>query len=534
MTFDTLILNATVVDGTGRAGFRGDLGIFGHTIDRIGALADAQAAQRIDASGQVVAPGFIDMHTHSDVTLLDEPGGESKAYQGVTTEVIGNCGFSPFPAGPAGVQGLRDALGSFLPSRRDWGWSTLDGWAQCLESNGISLNVAPLVGHATLRVAAGATENRVPAADQMRTMKNLTAEAAAQGAFGLSTGLTLPPSSYAATDEVVELAKVFGTGTAAFYATHARLWANWHVKAVEEAAEIGRRSGLPVQYAHIAIIDAREYGNGGKMLSVIEKARDEGVDFTCDVYPYTAAGTNLSQLIPGWVQEGGVSAMLARLRDPQTRARALRDTRRSWFDGLPWDWDSIVVSYIRSQGNQKWLGMSMADISRRSGLEPAAALLQLIDEEDNYVGALMHNRKEADVRYFLTQPMIMVGSDGRAITPHGLYAKDRPHPRFYGTFPRVLGRYVRDEKVLSLEAAIHKMTGLPARRLGLTDRGRIAEGLVADLVVFDPRTIIDRATFDDPHRYAEGISHLFVSGKAVIANGRHTGARPGKVLRRER
>jgi len=532
MTFDTLILNPTVVDGTGAAPYPVDLGISAGRIAAVGQLSGAEAGRRIDVSELVVAPGFIDMHTHSEVSLLDDPGGESKAYQGVTTEVVGHCGFSPFPGGPAGTQALREALGSFLPSQTEWEWSDLDGWATCMETNGVSLNVAPLVGHAALRVAAGVTEDRPPTLDEMRTMKDLAAEAAEQGAFGISSGLTLPPSSYATTEEVVELCRAFGARPGAFYATHARVWANCHIKAIEEAAEIGRQSGLPVQYAHIAIIDSREYGNTEQIIRVIEQARNDGIDFTYDVYPYTAAQTNLSQLTPGWVQDGGVEAMLERLRDPDTHARALEDTRKSWFDGLPWDWASIVISTIRSEANRKWLGHSLAQIAEMRGLEPADALLTLVDEEDNYVAAVMHNRIEDDMRSFMTQPMAMIGSDGRAISPDGPYGKSRPHPRFYGTYPRILGRYVRDERVLSLEAAIHKMTGMPAQRLGLSDRGRIAEGMVADVVVLDPRTVIDRATFEAPHQYAEGIAHLFVHGEAVITDGRHTGARPGRVLRR--
>ncbi len=532
MTFDTLIRNGTIIDGTGRPRFTAHLGIARGRIAAIGTLAGAEAARIVDATGLIVAPGFIDMHTHSDVTLLDDPGGESKAHQGVTTEVVGNCAFSPFPAGQAGARGLQAALGSILPSQIEWEWTTLDAWANLMERNSVSLNVVPLVGHAALRVAAGVSEDRPPTADEMRAMQRLAAETVEQGAFGLSTGLTLPPSSYATTDEIVEVAQAIAPYEGTFYATHARVWAGWHVKAVEEAVEIGQRAGLPVQYSHMAIIDQRAYGAGDQLVGVVERARAQGLDVTYDAYPYTAAGTSLSQLVPEWVQDGGVEAMLRRLRDPMDRKRARDDTARGWFGGMPWEWDRLVIAYVRSERNRDLVGRSLAALAESRQADPADSLLALIDEEDNYVNAVMHNRIESDVRFFLSHPQAMFGSDGRAISPHGPYANAKPHPRFYGTYPRILGRYVREQQLMSLETAIYKMTAFPAERLRLRERGQLAEGLAADVVIFDPHTVMDRSTFEDPHQYPVGIPHVFVNGEAIVSNGRHTGARPGRVLRR--
>ena len=532
MAYDTLILNGTVIDGTGKTRYQADVGITGGRIAAVGDLAKAESARVIEASGLVVAPGFIDMHSHSDVTLLDDPGGESKVHQGVTTEVTGNCSFSPFPSGRAGPERLRETLGSTLRSQAEWDWTTLDGWAESVHAREISLNLAPLVGHGAIRVAAGVTENRPPTDDELAEMRRLAAESVEQGAFGLSTGLTLAPSMYAQTDEIVSIVQSIAPFKHAFYATHARVWAGWHVKSIEEAAEIGRKTGAPVEFSHIAIGDSRIFGRGEEMVAVIDRARADGVDMTCDLYPYTAGASGLNQSLPQWVQEGGSEAMLARLRDPSQRKRAFDDMAAGHFGGLPWTWDKMFITYVGSDRNRNVVGLSMENISEERGVDPREAMLALIDEEDNNVGVVGHNRIESDVRFFMQYAHSMFGSDGRAISPEGWWSADRPHPRFYGCYPRILGRYVRDDGVLTLETAILKMTGLPAERLGLPDRGRIGEGLVADIAIFDPDTVIDKATFDDPHQLSEGVSHVLVSGEPVVLDGKHTGARPGRVLRR--
>jgi N-acyl-D-amino-acid deacylase len=537
LDLDVRIAGGTVVDGTGSPGLPGDLGIRDGRIaalGRPGSLDGAAAKRTIDATGLVVAPGFIDIHTHSDVTTLDDPGAESKVHQGVTTEVTGNCSDSPFPIGPGGPEPLRAIFGPDLISARPWTWTTLRGWALAHEERGISLNLAPLVGHSALRLAVGLDNDRPPTSDEVATMARLNAESIEAGAFGFSTGLTLTPSSFATTDEIVAIAAAMAPFPGAFYATHSRLWAGQHVAAVEEAAEIGRRAGVPVEYSHIAIVDSRAFGRAGDMLAVIEKARAQGVDMTCDVYPYTAAGTHLMQLLPEWVQDGGVESMLARFRDPGERNRLREDTAKGWFRGLPWDWDSLVISDIESEGNRSLVGSSIAAAAAVRGEDPLDTFLGLIDEESNAVAVVAHNRTEGDMRTFLAHSSAMVGSDGTAISPSGRHGRpQRPHPRYYGTFPRVLGRYVREEPVLSLPDAVHKMTGLPARRLGLQDRGHLAEGLAADVAVFDPATVIDRATFADPHQTPIGIPYVLVNGVMVIDDGRHTGARPGQVLRRQ-
>ena len=529
MVFDVSILNGTIVDGTGKPRYRADVGISSGRVEAIGRLSDAEAERRIDAAGHVVAPGFIDMHSHSDRTLLHDPGAESRVHQGITTEVVGNCASTPFPVGPGGQESLdRSHVSDFR-----WDWTDLDGWACHLEREGISLNVAPQVGQAAIRIAAGVTEDRPPTEDELREMRRLAAESVEQGAFSLTTGLTLPPSSYATTEEIVALVEAIALYEGAFYASHARVWAGQHVAAVEECVEIARRAGVPAQYSHMAIIDPRAYGSGDQLVAPIERARAEGVDAAYDVYPYTAAGTHLQQLVPEWLQEGGVEVMLERLQDPETRRRAIEDTSQGYFRGLPFEWDKLVLDYIGTDVNKHLVGKSIAEVAEGRNSTGVETMLDLIDEEDNNVGVVMHNRVEGDVRFFLGHPLAMIGSDGSSVSPTGVYAADRPHPRFYGTYPRILGRYVREQPaVLTLEDAIYKMTGFPASRMSFRDRGTIAEGNVADLVVFDPDTVIDRATFDDPHQYPAGMPHILVNGDLVVADGKHTGARPGRVLRR--
>jgi N-acyl-D-amino-acid deacylase len=352
-----------------------------------------------------------------------------------------------------------------------------------------------------------------------------------QGAFGMSVGLTLVPSSFADTDELVALASVVGRYSG-LYVQHSRLWAGFHRKTIDEALEIGRRAPCAVQISHQAIVDSREWGTADALAGMMEHARTEGVDVMYDAYPYTAGGTGLDQLIPTWIQEGGVEAMLARLDDPPTFRKAVESTaREGWFRGLPFDWTKLLITEVGNEEGKRYLGASLQQVADQWGVDGAEVCIELIRRERNRVGVVMFNRDEGDVRYFIRHPLAMIGSDGSAISPGGPFADTRPHPRFYGTFPRILGRYVREEALLSLEEAVHKMTGIPAARFGLSDRGTIAEGQLADLVVFDPTTVIDRATFESPHQFPTGIAHVFVAGQAVVSNGEHTGALPGRVLR---
>lgn len=538
MALDLLIKNGTIIDGTGELRYDADLGISGGKIKVIGNLEDAQAGRVIDASGLIITPGFIDMHSHSDMSLFDDPGGESKAFQGVTTEVTGNCSFSSFPIATNRKGDL--GLGSFdWPV--DWEWTDLDGYASALETHGISLNIAPQVGQSAIQIAVGANEDRAVTPDEMRAMQRLAVEAIEQGAWSLSTGLSVAPSGYMSTDEVVELMSALSGYEGVFYVTHSRFGAGKHVSAIEEAVEIGQRAGVPVHYSHLAIIARPDLGGWRKpedrrghsheMLEVFENASAGGLDITYDTYPFTAAGAGINQLIPIWAQAGSTDDYMARLRDPDTRAQ-IRDEVAAGTGGVLPRFDTWVISDVKSEANQGVVGRSVADIAEDRGLQPAETALQLEEEERGAIMAVVHGRVERDVRAFLSHPMGMIGSDGNAVSPTGTQSHKQIHPRFYATYPRILGRYVRDQSLISLEIAVRKMTGMPAERLGMTDRGLLEEGLVADLVVFDPETIIDRSTFEQPHQLSEGIRHLLINGEAVISDGAHTAARPGRVLRR--
>ena len=524
MAFDSLIKSGTVIDGTGRLRYDADVGISGGKIEAIGSLDNAEAAKTIEASGLIVAPGFIDMHSHSDTSMLHDPGGESKAHQGVTTEVTGNCAGSPFPARPD-----QERLGSSWDVEFDW--TDLDGWANRLESQGISLNIAPQLGQAALQMATGAIEDRRVSDDEMREMQRLAVESMEQGAFSLSTGLSLSPSGYMSTDEVVELMQAVAHFDGVFYVTHARVGAGRHLSAIEEAIEIGQRAGVPVQFSHMAITDRRVYGHGPEMLELLEKARQDGLDITYDVYPYTAAGAGLNQTIPIWAQTGTVDEYMARLRDPDTRAR-IREEVAAGIGGLAPLWDTSVISSA-SEANRDIVGRSVEEIAAIREVEPAEAVLQLTEEERGHNPTVVHNRVESDVRYFLSHPLAMIGSDGNAVSPMGVRAGDQLHPRFYGTYPRILGRYVREQSLMSLETAVNKMTGMAAERLRLKDRGQVKKGYVADLAIFNPDTVVDHATFEKPHQLSEGVEHVLVNGESVISEGVHTQVRAGRVLRRD-
>ena len=526
---DLKIEGGQVIDGTGRPGNRTDVGIKDDRIAAIGDLHREPAGRNLHASGKVVAPGFIDMHSHSDWRLWANRRAESKVRQGVTTEVVGNCGFSPAPVSSEFLEDLR-GFALHVPAGMDFRWRSVGDYLRAFDASGTALNVIQLIGHGTLRIAAMGFARRAPTAAELGLMQKLLADGIEDGAWGLSTGLIYAPGSYATTEEVVALAAT-ASRHRGFYASHIRGEGATLLDAVREAIHVGREGDLPVQISHVKAAGRPNWGKVADALALIDEARAEGLDVTADVYPYTASSTTLRTLLPEWALEGGIDAMLKRLSDPDDRARIRRDieaptTGQSLLDRIGWE-NVMIASCTRRKDAE---GKRISEIAAGRGMDPLDASLELIADEGGKGYMILFQLDERDLRRALTHPAVMIGSDGSALAPYGELAVGKPHPRSYGTFPRVLGEYAREQRVLSLAQAIHKMTALPARRLGLKDRGVVAVGARADLVVFDARRVADRATYQDPHQYPSGIEHVLVNGVFVIKDGQHTGSLPGRLL----
>ena len=543
LDYDLLIVNGRILDGTDNPWFRADVGIANGRIMSIGDLKGIDAELIIDAEGLFVCPGFIDMHSHSDFTLLVNPRAESKVRQGVTTEVIGNCGSS---AAPVKGETARARLLSMMHKYGvEFSWSTFSEYLKTLEDRGAAVNVAALVGHGTVRRCVLGLESRPPTRDELDEMKALVAEAMEAGAFGMSSGLVYPPGRYASKEELIELCRVVAK-YGGFYASHIRGERETIVEATAEAIEIGERAGVPVQISH----HPAKIGGWGKSkdtLRLIEEARLRGVDVTCDLHPYVAGSTGLSALLPAWVQEGGAGKIIERLSDPKLRKRIIADMIEEPIPGpgpcglvKRGMWDKIIL--CDCSRNRDLIGKNFEEIAKIRGKDPFEAYFDLVIEEEASGKVVGFYYNEEDIRRVLLHPTSMIGSDGYAFAPYGVLGVGKNHPRSYGAFPMVFRKYVRgisrkelmyDEgaRILTVEEAVRKMTSLPAQKLGLWDRGLIRLGCWADVVLFDLERIADRATYLEPYQYPEGIEYVIVNGEVVIEKGRHTGRLPGKVLK---
>jgi N-acyl-D-amino-acid deacylase len=522
--FDLKIEGGLVLDGTGAAGGRADVGIVDDRIAAVGDLSREPAGRTLGAAGRVVAPGFIDMHSHSDWRLWANHRAESKIRQGVTTEVVGNCGFSPAPASDEHLDDLR-GFALYLPRGLQFRWRSFADYLAALDGEGLAVNVVHLVGHGALRVATMGFARRPPTPPELNAMQRQLADALEAGAWGLSTGLIYAPGSYAATEEIVALARIVSGRRHAIYASHIRGEGASLLDAVAEAVRIGREADVPVQVSHLKAAGRPNWGKVERALALIDAAVADGLDVQADVYPYTASSTGLRALLPDWALEGGLEAMVARLRDPETGARLRAELEKpadgpSLLDRV--GWENVMIAW--SPGYRAAEGKRLSELG---GVDGVFAVLQA----EPKAAMILFQLDEADLRRALVHPRVMIGSDGSALAPYGELGEGKPHPRSYGTFPRVLGEYVREQRVLPLAQAVHKMTGLPARRLGLTDRGVLRPGARADVVVFDPRRVADRATYEAPHRYPDGIEHVIVNGRLVVRDGEHTGSLPGRLLR---
>ena len=527
---DILIRGGEVIDGSGAPARHADIAIADGRISTIADLYVGHARREIDATGLTVTPGFIDIHTHSDFTLPLNPRAESKIRQGVTTEVLGNCGFSAAPALPGRVEMLRDYLGASAP------------WLEFRETSfknyldafpAASVNTIMQVGHNTLRLMTMGMEDRAPTDDELALMQHLLAEALDAGALGLSSGLFTAPGTYARSEEMIALGQVLKRHGGA-YSSHVRDEANHVFEAVDEAIAVGEVCGIHVQIAHLKLSGTNNWGGAAKLLDRIAAAKQRGVQVDCDQYPYTAGSNPLRNLLPSWAQEGGMDMMLRRLGERTVRERIRMEIAAQGlnnFGRIP-SWDAVRIAISPHQ--PAYVGRTIADIARARNADPLDAVCDYLIADQGHTRIVVESMSEEDVQEIVRSKSVLVGSDGTSLAPYGTTSQGKPHPRFYGTFPRVLGRYVRDLGLLSLPEGVYKMTGGSAAALGLRDRGLLREGYRADISIFDAETIADRATYDDPHRYAAGISTVIVNGAVVIDAGEHTGVLPGQVLRRSR
>lgn len=523
---DLLIRGATVIDGTGAAPRTVDVAVRDGRISAVRAQRTGTALREIDGTGRVLAPGFIDIHTHSDFTLPLNPLAEAKIRQGVTTEVVGNCGFSVAPALPGKATLLADYLSASAP----WLPFTETDFAGYMASwPAIAVNTVMQVGHNTLRLMAMGMDNRSPNAGELQHMQQMLDEALTAGALGLSTGLFTPPGLHAEPEEIKALGRVLKQHGAR-YSSHIRDESHNVHEAVAEAIDIGESCGIHVQIAHLKLSGIDSWGGARQLLDTIDAARARGVDVHCDQYPYDTGSNPLRFLLPPWIHEGGMDAMLARLAEPYTRARIKQKLVEVGFTnfGRLSSWADIRIANSPTAP----AGKTIDDLARERGQDPLDVACDVIIADRGATRILVRSMSEEDVRRIVADRMVMVGSDGPCVAPYGITGQGKPHPRLYGTFPRVLGHYARDLGLLGLPQAVFKMTGGAAMALGLADRGVIAEGKAADLVMFNPDEIADRATFDDPHQYPAGIETVIVNGVTVIDRGEHTGSLPGRLLRR--
>ena len=526
--YDLLILNGMVYDGLGVPGQFSHLAVRGDRIVKISPFKPLVRARRvIDAQGRAVAPGFIDPHSHTDIELLVNPRAESKIRQGVTTEVGGNCGFTYFPLSGEPLEGRK----KFLKDRYDLDldWTEIGGFFDRLEKGGMALNYITLLGHGSLRQEVLGVVDREPDWEELAWMRSIVKDNMEKGAFGLSTGLIYTPGCFAQTPEITEICREVAE-YGGIYTTHMRDEGDYLIEAVEEAISVARGAKVGLQISHLKLTYPRNWAKIHSVLSRISEVKAEGVDILADRYPYTATSTFLNVFFPAWIRQGSYSDYIARLKDPLLEPQ-LREHIRKHEERIG-SWENIMICSVLTDKNRPLTGCSIASAAAMNGKDPYNFIRDLLIEENDQVGMINFSLNEENFKRIMCHPLVVIGSDGWALAPYGELGKDKPHPRSYGTFPRLLGRYVRDEKIMSLAHAIEKMTSITAMRFGLVGRGQLRENYFADIVIFDPDKVQDLATWSEPHNYPAGIDYVIVNGEVVIDQGEHTGRLPGRVLKK--
>ena len=530
--YDFVIRRGTVVDGSGATPFVGDVGIRNDTIAAVAPSLDgARGAIDIDAAGLVVAPGFINMLSWATESLIEDGASQSDIRQGVTLEVFGE-GRS---MGPLNADMKREALERQADIRYPIEWTTLGEYLEYLVKRGVACNVASFIGATSVRVHEVGYADRPPTPDELERMCGLVRQAMQEGALGVGSSLIYAPAFYAGTDELVALTRA-AAEYGGMYISHIRSEANHLLEAVDELVEIARRSGAPAEIYHLKASGAANWPKLDSVIARIEEARSVGLGITADMYTYTAGSTGLSATMPPWVQEGGHREWIARLKDPAIRARVTQEMRTptdAWENMflLPGSPDNILLVGFKNDALKPLTGRTVAQVAAQRGSAPEEAIIDLVIEDDSRVAAVFHMMSEDNVRRQIRLPWVSFGSDAGSLAPEGVFLKSSTHPRAYGNVARLLGRYVRDERLIPLEEAVRRLAALPAENLKLDRRGRLAPGFFADVVVFDPASVCDRATYAEPHQYADGVQHVLVNGVQVLKAGKHTGARQGRVVR---
>jgi N-acyl-D-amino-acid deacylase len=529
--YDLLIKNGTIYDGSGKASYKGDLAIIADTIAAMGNLKSSEAKTVIDATNMAVSPGFINMLSWADKSLIEDGSSQSNIRQGVTLEVMGE-GWSN---GPLTDAMKKENIKNQGDIKYNIEWTTLGGYLNFLEKKGVSTNIASFVGATTLRINVIGYEDRRATADELKAMRDLAKQAMEEGAIGLSSALIYAPASFSTTRELIELCKVVSS-LGGMYISHIRSEGNKLLESLDELIEISKEADISAEIYHLKAAGTENWYKMDLAISKIDSARNAGLDITANMYTYIAAGTGLYATMPQWIQEGGQDAWITRLKDPVMEARVIKEMMapgKDWenFLNLVGNPENIILGVFKNDSLKYLTGKTLAQVAGARNISPAKAIVNLVINDNSPVESVFFLMTEENIRKQIALPWVSFGSDEQSLAPEGVFIKSHPHPRAYGNFSRLLGRYVRDEKIIPLEEAIRRLTSLPASNMKIQKRGFLKNGYFADIVVFDPQTISDHATFSNPHQYATGISDVIVNGKQVLKSGQHTGTKPGRVVR---